>query len=582
MVLKSNFIRVIWLFLGCIPFACTPVNPPDMILMNGKIITVDPDFTIAEAVAIRNDKIVAVGSNAEVMKSAGGKTRIIDLKGKAVIPGIIDSHTHPESASVSELEGEIPDLHTVTELLDWIKRQAELKGKNEWITHPKLFFTRLNELRQPALVELDKVAPDNPVFLNGSFGGMINSAAMHISDITNETVHAGLIRDKLTGRLTGFIRASAFPLLKLPQEKVLTTDEKLDALESMLRRYNRLGITSVTSGAGDFKSYDIYKNLHRKNRLTVRVYQNILLDPDRLHSLTMLLDSLRTCGYVTGFGDEWIKTGALKIVLDGGILTGTAYLEEPWGNKACDIFGIEDTNYRGVINYTREEVKKIVKTAAELDWKFTAHITGGGGVKLLLDVIDEVNREVSVKDRRFSIIHGNFFSPDAIRKMSELGVYADLQPAWFYRDADAMLFILGEGRIKDFHPYRSLVDAGVLINGGSDHMVKWDASTSVNPYNPFLAMWTMISRTTQKGNVIHPEEAITREDALRIYTINNAYASFDETLKGSIESGKLADIAVLSDDILTCPVGRIRDIESDMTLVGGKIVYASDGYSDKD
>jgi hypothetical protein len=204
------------------------------------------------------------------------------------------------------------------------------------------------------------------------------------------------------------------------------------------------------------------------------------------------------------------------------------------------------------------------------------------GVKLLLDVIDEVNREVSVKDRRFSIIHGNFFSPDAIRKMSELGVYADLQPAWFYRDADAMLFILGEGRIKDFHPYRSLVDAGVLINGGSDHMVKWDASTSVNPYNPFLAMWTMISRTTQKGNVIHPEEAITREDALRIYTINNAYASFDETLKGSIESGKLADIAVLSDDILTCPVGRIRDIESDMTLVGGKIVYASDGYSDKD
>ena len=159
--------------------------------------------------------------------------------------------------------------------------------------------------------------------------------------------------------------------------------------------------------------------------------------------------------------------------------------------------------------------------------------------------------------------------------MSELGVYADMQPAWFYKDADAMKYILGEERIQTFHPYRSLFAAGVMVNGGSDHMVKWDANTSVNPYNPFLAMWTMITRTTERGTVIVPEEAITREQALRMYTINNAYASKEESIKGSIEPGKLADMTVLSDDLLTCPVDHIKSIRSELTIVGGKIVYSS-------
>jgi len=156
-----------------------------------------------------------------------------------------------------------------------------------------------------------------------------------------------------------------------------------------------------------------------------------------------------------------------------------------------------------------------------------------------------------------------------------------MQPAWFYKDADAMQAILGEERIKTFHPYRSMLKAGIYINGGSDHMVKWDANTSINPYNPFLAMWTMITRTTEHGTVIMPEEAITREDALKIYTINNSYASFEESLKGSIEPGKLADMAVISDDFLTCPVDQIKNIQSDLTLVGGNIVYSSGKFPEK-
>ena len=272
----------------------------------------------------------------------------------------------------------------------------------------------------------------------------------------------------------------------------------------------------------------------------------------------------------------------MKVFLDGGMLTGTAYLREPWGDRAGELFGINDEQYRGIINWSREELLDIVKTANEFNWKFTAHCTGGGGVDMLLDVYEQVNHMKSINTSRFSIIHGNFFTGNAIERMNELGVCADMQPAWFYKDADAMEYILGEKRIQSFHPYHSLVDEGVVVNGGSDHMVGWDADASINPYNPFLSMWTMVSRTTQRGNTIIPSEAITREETLKMYTINNAYASFEESLKGSIEPGKLADIVILSDDLMNCSLDRIRNIKSELTIVGGNIVYSSGSVTARD
>ncbi len=556
-------------------FARNSSPSADLILLNGKIVTVDQNFTIAEAVAIKQDKIIAVGSNNEIRKLAGRKTKIIDLAGKTVIPGLIDFHAHPEPASLSELYEQIPDVHTIQELLSWIKSQTMIKKQGEWIIFPKLFFTRLKELRHPSIAELDSVAPHHPVFLNGSYGGMINSAAMRASDITVETLHPGIIRDKLTGLLTGFIRSSAFKLLNLPPQKPISQEQKTKALQAMLKRYNRFGITSVCSGSGDYKLFTMYQDLSKRNKLTTRIFQNIILTLGTGITPKMLIDTLKTFKYVTGNGDAMVRIGALKLILDGGILTGTAYLQEPYGDKARNIFEIDDTTYRGILNYSREELLPIVKAANELNWKFTAHCTGGGGVDMLLDVFEEVNRIKPIKERRFSIIHGNFFTKEAIRRMSELGVCADMQPAWFYKDADAMEYILGEKRIQTFHPYQSLIDAGVIVNGGSDHMVKWDANTSINPYNPFLAMWTMVTRTTERGTVIMPSEAISREQALKIYTINNAYASFEDSLKGSIEPGKLADIAILTDDLLTCSVDQIKNIQSELTLVGGKIVYSS-------
>jgi len=263
--------------------------------------------------------------------------------------------------------------------------------------------------------------------------------------------------------------------------------------------------------------------------------------------------------------------------MDGGILTGTAYLREPWAKKypdrAEEVYGITDPSYRGVLLVTKEQLVPVVSIANELGWKFTAHSTGGGGADIMLDAYEEVDKLKSIKERRFSIIHGNFFTPESIKKMKKLGVYADAQPAWFYKDADVMKYILGEQRIKAFHPYKSLFSEGVIVNGGSDHMIQFDPNTSTNPYNPFLSMWSVITRKTERGSIINIEEALSREEALKMYTINNALASFEENIKGSIEAGKLADMVILSDDILTCPVDNIKNIKVEMTMVGGKIVY---------
>ncbi len=565
------------LILVSLFFTSCKKNQPmaDLILLNGKIVTVNDDFAIASALAVKGDEIIAVGSDREIEELAGDQTQVINLQGKTVVPGLIDAHAHPEQASLSEVHEEIPDPHSINELLEWIRYQASIKKEGEWILHPKLFYTRMQDLRQPTLAELDDAAPHNPVFLNGSYGGLINTAALKASGFTKKEIAEELSQDPKTGSKTGFIRSSAFKRLDVPPRKEISKQDQVEFLKRIFSNYNEYGITGVISGYADLENYERYKDLNQKNELTVRVTQNFRLPFDIRDSQEKLADSLRTIPSVTGKGNEWVRTGSLKIFLDGGILTGTAYLREPWGDKARDIYGIKEPGYRGVINYTHEELYNIVSAACETGWTFTAHCTGGGGVDLLLDVFEEVNKTYPIKDLRISIIHGNFFTKKAMERMQELGVIGNVQASWFYKDADAMKYILGDKRIKTFNPYKSMLEAGVTLSGGSDHMVKMDANSSINPYNPFLAMWSMITRKTENGTIVCPEEAISREQALKMYTLNNAYATSEESLKGSLEPGKLADLAVLSHDLLTCSVDDIKDIKAELTIVGGKIVYSS-------
>jgi predicted amidohydrolase YtcJ len=580
MTLINRYIIILLTILPLLLTFCKPsdLKVADTILVNGKVITVDDAFSIQEAVAIKDGRILATGSNDKINTLSTRHTIVLDLKGKTVIPGIIEGHVHPVRASQSELFNEIPDVRSIHQLLSWIYNEAQKKQKGEWIIHPKFFATRMAEMRAPTLEELDSVAPEHPVFLDGSYGGIVNSSALYYSEIKDPADHPGILKDEHTGKPNGLLRNSAFKLLKINDIVELDDSTKIEALKIMLQHYNQVGITSICSGSGTKGMIGLFRALRDQNSLTVRVYQNIMVPFKADAPKDYMMQSLNELDIKTGDGDEWVKVGALKTILDGGILTGTAFLREPWGIKSKDIYGITDPAYRGILNMSKRELVNMISVAVESGWKFTAHVTGGGGVDTLLAAYREVNATVPISGKRFSIIHGNFFTSRSIQLMKELGVYADMQPAWFYKDADLLTRVLGQQRMRSFQPYKSLIEGKVIVNGGSDHMVKLDSYTSVNPYNPFLSMWITIARKTERGTNITPSEAISREQALRMFTINNAYASFEEDLKGSIEQGKFADLAVLSHDFLTCPIENIKDIRVLLTMVDGKIVYKSDGY----
>lgn len=580
---RLNFISFPWwMGLGMLcAFGCSPDQPaPDTILYNGKLITMDSAASIVQALAIKDGKIIKLGSDREILSLAGDATQRIDLEGHAVVPGLIEGHAHTIPASVSEYFQEIPEIISVEQTLGWIAEEVRSKRPGEWIVHPKFFFTRLEEMRQLTRQELDSVAPDNPVFLNGSYGGMVNGKALETSGM-EDMDHPGILRDEATGEPTGVIRRSAFSLLDLNAQDDPSLEHQLEALIQMHRLYNRVGITSVIVGRGSAEEFDMYTTLKDREKLTVRVFQNMAFPLNTKSPVKEMREAIRKMIYKTGDGDEWTKIGALKAVIDGGVLTGTAFLREPWGEKAGEVYGITDPAYRGELMLSKEELVGLITVADDAGWIFTAHVTGGGGVDTLLAAFEEVQQSRDIRNKRFSIIHGNFFTPEAIRKTAELGIYANMQAAWFFKDTPLLFEVLGAERVETFHPYKSMIDAGVVINGGSDHMVKTDPNVAINPYNPFLAMWSMVTRKTERETVFNIEEAISRTDALRMYTVNNARSTFEEDIKGSLEVGKVADLVVLSGDILTCPEDEIRDIESVLTMVNGKAVYENKALFNK-
>lgn len=547
--------------------------PPDYIFHNGVVVTMESGGSVARAAAVTGDRIAAVGTDSDILPLAGKTTVTIDLRGRSLLPGLVESHAHPERASLSELDNPLPNPRTLADCLAWIRAETERLPDGAWIVHPKLFSTRLREMRFPSLSELDTAAPRHPVFLNASYGGMINTAAMRASGIGDNTVHPGVLRDSPGGHINGLLIYTAFGLLAIPAETGRSTEERASALRSLFSRYNAVGFTSVTSGGLSRGNLALHELLRGRGELTMRVCANLYADfpfADRTHD--EVRESVAAFGEPSGSGDGFIRIGALKTTIDGGILTGTAYLREPWGQRAAEVFGI-DAGFRGIPRMTADEYAKLVRAGAEAGWKTTAHCTGGGGVDIMLDAYERVSADIDLRPLRCSIIHGNFFTGEAAERAHRLGIVADMQPAWFYKDADAMLDILGPERIGTFHPYRTLLDAGVTVSLGSDHMVILDDRESINPYNPWLAIWSMVTRKTERGAVIRPEEAVTREVALRCYTLNGAFGTFEEDVKGSIETGKYADLIITADNFLDCHEDAIRDMRVDMTMVGGKIVH---------
>ena len=290
-----------------------------------------------------------------------------------------------------------------------------------------------------------------------------------------------------------------------------------------------------------------------------------------------------------GEGDEWLAARQLKIVVDGGILAGTAYMREPYGLDARALYGVDDPAYRGFLTLTREQIASAIAIGHRHGWQMVAHVTGDAGVDAVLDAIEAAQAtpterarpDLAIsKDRRHTLLHAYFANAATAARAARLGVPIDTQPAWYYKDADALLPALGAPRLEHFIGIRTWLDAGAHVAINTDHMFGLDPNTSLNPFNPFLTIATAVTRRTEGGQVIGPNETITRQQALRMMTIEAARLSFDEARKGSIEVGKLADLTMLSDPILTVPDTKIRSITSDLTVVGGRITLraaAADG-----
>jgi len=572
-----NATRLCYLLFGASLFAATSVaSAADLILHAGRVVTVDEDFSIHEAIAVREGRIVATGSDQDVLALREAGTEVVDLEGKMVLPGLIDSHVHP-GASMHEFDHRVPEMESVDDVLDYIKSRAGKKKNGEWIWVSQVFITRLREQRYPTREELDRAAPNNPVVFRTGPDASLNSLALEKSGIDKDFKVTGkgyLERDPETGEPTGILRSCTRYIKGGPTgNKRASEEDRTERLGMLLKDYSSVGLTAVCDRSAGSSSVQRYKKLLDAGRLPVRMAVSWRVGTGgNLDSVKAKIRKVAEHPLHTD-GTAMLRVIGIKTFLDGGMLTGSAYMREPWG--VSEIYSIRDPRYRGVLFIPRERLLPIVRTTVETGMQFTAHAVGDGAVHTLLDVYDEVNRELPVRKTRPCITHSNFMSKEAVEMMARLGVVADIQPAWLYLDARTLVNQFGRERLRYFQPLRTIFEHGAIAGGGSDHMQKIGSLRSVNPYNPFLAMWITITRRAKwfEGQ-LHPEEALTREQAIRFYTINNAYILFLDAQVGSLEKGKQADMIVLDRDLLECPVDEIRETQVLRTYLAGKLISA--------
>jgi predicted amidohydrolase YtcJ len=546
----------------------------DLILHHGKVVTVDRDFSIHQALAATGDRVTQVGSDEDVLRARGPNTIVVDLAGKMVLPGLIDSHTHPTDACMTEFDHPIPEMETIAEVLDYIRARAEAVGPERWVVVRQVFITRLREQRYPTRDELDRVAPHNPVLFATGPDASVNSLALKLSGIDKDFRIDGpgkIERDPRTGEPTGILRNCTRFIKVSPTELKPSEQDHERRLIELFNDYNSVGITSIIDRDAYAPAIVRYQKMHEAGALTLRI--GISHHIETLGPLDKILEAIRrVAAHPLRQGGARLRLIGIKTYLDGGMLTGSAYMREPWG--VSKIYAIDDPSYRGVLFIPRDRLVPIVNEAARAGLQFTAHTVGDGAVHALLDAYEEVNRHTIIAPTRPCITHSNFMSREAILQAARLGVVVDIQPAWLYLDTRTLAAQFGYDRLRYFQPLKSLFAAGVIAGGGSDHMQKIGSFRSINPYNPFLAMEVAITRQA-KGydKPLHPEEALSREQAIRFYTINNAHLLFLEDRVGSLEVGKQADFAVIDRDLLTCPDEQIKSTRVLATYLDGKRVF---------
>jgi predicted amidohydrolase YtcJ len=567
-------------YVACSSYSQQP--SPDLILHHGKVVTVDSSFGIAQAIAIRGERIVAVGAESQVLALADARTKIIDLAGNMILPGLIDCHTHPLAASLVEFDHNIPEMDSVQDVLDYFTARTKVVPEGEWIVLRQVFITRLREQRYPSRAELDRVAPRHPILFATGPDAMFNSVGLKLNHIDKNYVipdgGPGVVeKDPATGEPTGLVRTFA-RFLKIPSTgRQPSSAEQQHCLAQLFADYNRVGITAVCERDAYPDQVSVYQALRDSGRATVRVALSHHVDSEGdLSKIRAVIEQLAHDPLCTN-RDPMLRIIGIKTYLDGGMLTGSAFMREPWG--VSKMYGITDPAYRGVRFIPQDRLEAMVRLTAENGLQFTAHSVGDGAVHALLAAYEKVSKTLPVRAFRPCISHSNFMSREAVEQAARLGVMLDIQPAWLYLDTRTLLKQFGYERLRYFQPLRSLFEAGAIAGGGSDHMQKIGSLRSINPYNPFLGMATAITRRARwHEGQLHPEEALSREQAIRFYTVNSAKIMFLDEVTGSLETAKYADLIVLDRDLLGCPEDQIAGTRVLQTYLAGKLVFQAESH----
>ena len=545
-------------FEGWLPAAPTKdCRDADLIILSAKIVTMDAAHSVASAMAIRDHHILATGTDAEISGCASPRTQTLDLQGHVILPGLIDVHTHALEWAKNLLRNDIdpgyPKVHSIAEITKAIAERAASVPKGQWIRGAGWDESKLAEHRYITRKDLDAVAPDNPVWLEHFTGhlGVANSRALELARVTRDTPtpSGGVIDKDDSGEPTGVLKDNAQNLIQavLPADPA---DLAIRAVQVVNEKALEVGLTSIHDISLPADAMRAYQQAHREGWLKLRVQMAPLV------SSVADAQALANTGLYTGFGDDSVKLGAAKMFADGGMAAKTIGVYTPAAGEPGNL---------GLLIWKPEEMQKAHNTLAAAGWQLETHAIGDRAMDEVLDSYQAVMKDHGLKEPRFRIVHAGFSTPAIQKRMRELHVLVDGNPAFVYW-LGAFFAKYGPERVRWAYPAKSYFDNGIIAAGTSD--------VPVTPITPWWGIWALVARQEmQSGQVLAPEERVSILQALEMYTRNPAYIGFEEQQKGSLESGKLADFIVVDRDVLQAPSDQLKDVQVLKTFVGGELVY---------
>ena len=547
--------------VGC---AAAPDEPADLVLRNGHIVTLSSTQPEADAVAIRGDRILAVGSNDAIERHVTAETEVIDLEGKTVVPGLIDAHVHFVGLGNRLLQLDARNVSDKDEILERVASASATSPEGEWIEGRGWDQNRWSVKEFPTKEELDAVSGAHPVFLRRVDGhaAWVNSRALEIAGIDESTPDppGGQIIRYASGEPAGTLVDNAFRLVSqhIPP---ISREQKRRAIELAIDECLASGLTSVHEAGGFREDIELYEEMMEEDAFDLRIYEFLRwpADEQKLPHTYETLDYYLDQGPQIGLHENRLTIRGIKMSVDGALGSRGAAFLAPYA---------DDPDNTGVFRLTDEEVYETIRRGLEAGFQVTTHAIGDAANRMVLDAMERALDETGKTDARLRIEHAQILNEDDVPRFAELGVIPSMQPTHCTTDMHWAAERVGEERTRYAYAWRSLLDSGIRIAGGSD--------APVEPVQPLPGIYAAVTRQDRDGwpeGGWHPEQRVTREEALRMFTLDAAYSVFEEDLKGSIEPGKLADLVVLSKDILTVPAPEILDTEVLTTILGGKVVF---------